>query len=113
MDTPSIHDQFEGIVGFVMELCDKESKLIFTHAGDSPAPECENSTHPAKFAIWEEPGVALDEPMGKPGRDVFGNPTDQFNWCPYCSSHVWTHPSTPIGAKLTCTWCGAWFRRAV
>lgn len=112
-NAPSIHDQFEEIVGFVDDLCRTESKLRLLHAGDQAAPACEESTKPARFAIWEDPAVVASEPLGIPGIDDRGNPSDQFNWCPYCHSHVWVSPATPIGTKLTCYWCRAWFRRAI
>lgn len=116
-EIPSIHDQFEEIIGFVIEKCEYEEKHYhMTHAltANEIAPECENVTVPAKFAAWEDPSTINPlKPMGKPGLDFQGNPTDQFNWCPYCDHHVWVSPAFPVGKELECPHCHAIFRRAL
>ena len=109
-----LHEQFREIWHFIHEKCEEESKLMILHAMDEPAPACEYSTAPAKFEPWEDPsGVNEELAMGLPGRDFKGDPTDQFNFCPYCKAHVWTNAYTPIGAKINCYYCGGVFGRTV
>ena len=116
MDEPSIHDQYEEIIGFVIQKCEEEDRLFMTHAltANEDAPACENSKRPARIAYWEDVGIVDTAlAMGRPGVDYKGNPSDQFNFCPYCDSHVWVSPTIPIGSKITCYWCGTWFARNI
>lgn len=116
---PSIHDQYEEIIGFVIELCEKEAKLPFLHAGDESAPACEMIEAPAKFQAWEDPAVvALEDrtpPFGKVARDKDGNYLSTANLCPYCGGFVWVGLTTRIGAIIECLdpRCRARFRRAI
>jgi hypothetical protein len=110
-EAPSIQDQFEDIINFIVtDLQYDADRLLDQSVGP---PVCEQSHKRTKIAYWEDVGIIPEEAAGLPGHDLHGNPTDQFNWCPYCNSHVWVNPSTPVGSRLECYWCKAYFRRSI
>jgi hypothetical protein len=113
-EAPSLHDQFEGLMGFIDDLCRKEHKLVLTHAGDQEAPACEMLIGRAKYEAWEDP-AAMPEglPMGKIALNYKGDPLENANLCPYCDGFVWIATSTPVGTLCECWQCHGKFGRTL
>lgn len=113
-EAPPLHEQFREIWDFVHDLCKEESKLILVHATDEDAPLCEMVTGPARFEVWENPGIVSDElPMGKPGRDYNGDEMSNANCCPYCGCFVWVGITVAVGQIINCLKCRGRFRRGL
>lgn len=112
-DRAALHEDFTDLWNFVHELCEKESKLILTHAQDEEPPACEMVTRPPRFAVWEDPGLMPAIPFGLPCTGIRGDMTDQANTCPFCGCFVWVNPSTPVGTEIGCWKCHGQFRRTL
>lgn len=103
MEPPSLHDQFEEIIGFVMQKCDEEAKLILTHAGDMGAPACEMGQ--GKIIRKLDPtSCACDQCLQAREKDVA--PLKQ---CIFCHYAYYEKPSIVYGlfgvAFVTCPNC--------